>query len=778
MSTYFDIAQRLLDVFQEALDGRRLDEAYVYGLRFATLSTEAMPKHKEWRRGKDYAQQKRRNSKQVEKVISMMEIIKQRMDAEEMIILEKRRREEEERDRQLQQARRDAEIAEQRKREKEMETMKRLEMERKKLAEEAAVAKRDAQQAEQRKREKDLESRKRLEMEDKKLVEESAVAKLLAMQKKITEPAKKERKNGVGKQSDRETTTASPSSSTSTSMVPLPDETKDKRIPQITSKDERKQELKKTSSKGIFKVGKSKKTSSGPVTSDQPNQTEKNPSATVYASSPLVVKSSRADKVISSRQSSNSTLITPPQDEARNEQVTTREPKEVGKQGRNKSGSKGTSSFEGETAMTSSPPASNSSRTNTMIDSRASSSGVLKVSSQDETRTEQMTSHNLKEVRKQGRNKSARKVNSSSEGETAMISPPSSSTMQMVPSPNEATNELTTLSEPQEVRKTVRKKFWTKGRSSSGGETVMAPNSSLSAASVFHSLDETKSARTTLSAPKEELKQVSKKTEMKGVLTAPEEKKVPPIPPRPSPTEEKQVALVPLSSPPVRSSSSSSTPIVPSPDVARNERLTPRTEKEHRTIDMLVKTIAAQEHRVEQMENVQIPKLVRLAKEHLQQGEAGRATALKCMARKRTLEREVDTVKAAIFRMETQMFMLENAIEDRQAYKTLEEASNVMKSLQQSIGGRDAETVDLTDLSSLLPTSVDMEPEETEGELLEELEELMSPRPKKQTSERDISILSMPKIPSTRPSENTFTPIGQQEEDAWGVNKLMKAILG
>ena len=108
LSKYFDIAQRLLDVFQEAVDKRRLDEAYVYGIRFAAFSVEALPKHTDWRREKnDYAQPKRRNAKQVEKVISMMEIIKQRMDAEELILQEKQRVEEEERRRQIQETKRE-----------------------------------------------------------------------------------------------------------------------------------------------------------------------------------------------------------------------------------------------------------------------------------------------------------------------------------------------------------------------------------------------------------------------------------------------------------------------------------------------------------------------------------------------------------------------------------------------------------------------------------------------------------------------------------------------
>ena len=435
LSKYFDIAQRLLDAFQEAVDKRRLDEAYVYGLRFAAFSVEALPKHRDWRREKDYAQPKRRNAKQVEKVISMMEIIKQRMDAEELILQEKRRVEDDERQRQLDELKREAE-------------------------QKALVRKKLLQ-------ENEMESRKKLETEQVKTVEQSAMAKLLAMQKQISEPL-----NGKGKDS---------TSSDAAKKVPTVD-----------------------------------------VSSRRPPQIEPNhPVSRPAAASPSI-------------------------------------------------------------------------------------------------------------------------------------------------------NELV----------------------------------------------------------------------------------------------------------PVASSTSPSTSLAPSSKDTNNPRMTPRSSKEQQTIDLLETTMRAQEKRLEHIESFQIPTLIRLAKEYLQQGEGGRSTALKFVARKRSLERQVDIIKTAIFNMETQMFMLENAMEDRQVHKALDEASNAMKNLQQSIGGSEAQAIDLSDITSLLPNAMDLEDEETDKELLKELEEWISPDSRTieaNDNQDEISILTMPRIPTVAPSDSGTIP---EKEATGSVSKLMRAVLG
>jgi hypothetical protein len=84
LSKYIDIADRLLDHFQDAVDGRRFDEAYVFGLRFANLCLSSLPQHPEWKHDAISKGRKRLTS-QVGDVLCMMDVIKQRMDAEELM---------------------------------------------------------------------------------------------------------------------------------------------------------------------------------------------------------------------------------------------------------------------------------------------------------------------------------------------------------------------------------------------------------------------------------------------------------------------------------------------------------------------------------------------------------------------------------------------------------------------------------------------------------------------------------------------------------------------
>jgi hypothetical protein len=134
--------------------------------------------------------------------------------------------------------------------------------------------------------------------------------------------------------------------------------------------------------------------------------------------------------------------------------------------------------------------------------------------------------------------------------------------------------------------------------------------------------------------------------------------------------------------------------------------------------------------------------------------------------------------------METQKFMLENAMEDRHVQKALNEASNAMKRLQQSIGGSSAaQAIDLNDLTASLPMAMDLDQEETDGELLMELEQWMSPGAPTQDgqtsmNEDDISILSMPVIPAVVLSDKKALPVNPSEDEPRGVGTLMRAVLG
>jgi hypothetical protein len=108
LSKYMDVADRLLEHFCEAADEERLDEAYVLGLRFASLCLQGLPRHPEWSSSGSSAEslsdsdserstistagtssslQKSRRSKLTSKtavVLRRLAVLKQQMDLEEI----------------------------------------------------------------------------------------------------------------------------------------------------------------------------------------------------------------------------------------------------------------------------------------------------------------------------------------------------------------------------------------------------------------------------------------------------------------------------------------------------------------------------------------------------------------------------------------------------------------------------------------------------------------------------------------------------------------------
>ena len=87
---YYHMADRLLTAFNLALDERRLDDAYVFGLRFATFSLEGLPKHSGYKSTR-YKMHRLKNSRNVEDVLNKMASVTTRMDAEEMVLARRRR---------------------------------------------------------------------------------------------------------------------------------------------------------------------------------------------------------------------------------------------------------------------------------------------------------------------------------------------------------------------------------------------------------------------------------------------------------------------------------------------------------------------------------------------------------------------------------------------------------------------------------------------------------------------------------------------------------------
>ena len=98
---YYDAADSVFDRFREAIrDPKRLDEAYLYGKRYCVLFLDALPSHNYFTLPKNKALRDR-HTRQVQKVLSLLEDVANRMDVEELKRQkereEQRKREEEER---------------------------------------------------------------------------------------------------------------------------------------------------------------------------------------------------------------------------------------------------------------------------------------------------------------------------------------------------------------------------------------------------------------------------------------------------------------------------------------------------------------------------------------------------------------------------------------------------------------------------------------------------------------------------------------------------------
>lgn len=176
---YYDALERLYNVFSVAMDERRLDDAYVLGIRFATFSIESLPKHCSYKQ-KQYTTLRLRNAQRVEEVLQKIESVAERMDAEEKVKQQSRKQE------QL--------IKEEEKRKKQEEKEKRQILEKTKKErqeiEQSALAKLDAMVQTRKKQEKEKEESKqkradaaRKKQEEAKKWEEAEAQKLARQQR-------------------------------------------------------------------------------------------------------------------------------------------------------------------------------------------------------------------------------------------------------------------------------------------------------------------------------------------------------------------------------------------------------------------------------------------------------------------------------------------------------------------------------------------------------------------------------------------------------------------
>lgn len=554
LSKYMDIAPRLLECFQNAVDQRQLDEAYIYGLRFAGLVVEGLPQHKEWRQSPVDARRKQKLNAQVTKVLAMMEVIVQRMDAEELV-----------QERKQKEAKGAAEAAE---RAKQAVKKERVDLQRQREKEQRAALEEE--------RQKFLaEQKKKVSETQKKNVEQSAMAKLFAL-------------NAISKSKPKATS---------------PKETNHKKSSEAVSGN---------GDAAVSKPGTS--IGSGP----------KKPMGKLSAVASRSTSRSDPLKTTSSSQSAKDLRIQKSQKKLKTKQPAVQDEFNI---------------------------------------------GTAKKIEQPTHRNQALHSQATEECLANLPAKQGKKENKSP--------------IAIVPSSGSETKDLLESDETQKDQERRAPSIKPKISASNGSERKVA---------------------TVVS----EKRPGEIETQLRDGLHSADG------------------------------------------DPTRPAILSPLSTKEQRTIDLLEQNIKAQEHRLEDIEETQIPYLLSTAKTLLK--ENNKKEALKCVAHKKRLERQVDVIKGSIFNMETQMFMLENAMEDRHVKKALDEAAAAISGLQTAIGDPNATLVDLTSMNLSLQTASFID--ETDEELMEELEVWVSPDKRvkmKYNGEDSESILSLPSVPSTTP---------------------------
>mmetsp|Transcript_9503 Transcript_9503/g.15797 ORF Transcript_9503/g.15797 Transcript_9503/m.15797 type:complete len:345 (+) Transcript_9503:182-1216(+) len=120
-----------------------------------------------------------------------------------------------------------------------------------------------------------------------------------------------------------------------------------------------------------------------------------------------------------------------------------------------------------------------------------------------------------------------------------------------------------------------------------------------------------------------------------------------------------------------------------------NTSLAQKSEEEL-AMEKIQQTIERQEKREEILQE-KMKHLVVDAKKKLSTGD--RKGALYDVKRKKFFEGELDTLQQAKFTMETQIFKIESAIENREMYEAMATGSHTMKKLQSDVGIDEVDTV-------------------------------------------------------------------------------------
>ncbi|CAB9510801.1 expressed unknown protein [Seminavis robusta] len=681
---YYGMADRLVTAFQLALDERRLDDAYVFGLRFATFSLEGLPKHGNYQR--QNKMQRVKNSRQVDQVLQKMELVATRMDAEERL-KEKLRRQAQER--------------------KKREELARKQEEDQKQKAELSKKQRHAdilrQQREELVAQRVMEKLQKQKDEKQKL-EQRALEKLKLLNTK-TKPSQQQQQQQEQQKSKPIKQEPQGEKNSANSHAPLYQASVEGYKYQKPGHNNKAEEATPQETTTVPPKKSEPKSMKQKVTPKKKPQSTAGSAGVESGLSLLNFPSAPSEKPKMTRTSNSKRQVTSSKSVAP-AQKNTEKP-----------------------SIQATVYNSEQQATKKLLQQAPKKTSSRSVVSQGQFNTPSTSTTSNQQIGTQTTEQKASWWDTSANAETNSQKPwwqrgVAATGTTPVKEDADSTKPTTTTANTAETNKP-------EGKSN-------AP----SAVPGSHSVG--KEATTPMIKSTAPLKSTMKLFQKLSPKKAPNSKKIMPnnpLPPQPKePTSEGyEITMGSTTSLQVVETEPEEEPYV---EGSYRSKLTPQEAK---TVQLLEDTIRLQQARLERLEGSKERALLRQeAKKRLKQGD--RKGALYCLAKKKRLNQTIDVIKSAVFNMETQIIMLESAVESREVGMIMKEASDAVSSVQKGV-----RISDFTDekVGELLAAAGQggMMADFDEEELLSELQEPDEEEVAAMTDDESTSLLSLPTAP-------------------------------
>lgn len=703
---YYGMSERLLQAFHQAVDERRLDDAYVFGLRFATFGIESLPKHSQYNHP-HFKRLKGKNARHVDEVLKKLESVAARMDAEELRLARQRK---------------EAALAKQREAEARQQQAKQQEQER--LQREATKTQRHQDILQKQREELRAQQKQQAQQE----LEQRAMDKLKLLNQQTNQAAPAQQPK---QQRQPANTTLI---SANTGQAPTTMEAIAKERAQDAARLKEEQEKREASAseaaaqatapeKKVAKKKKTKRTSKTkapeatkaappppPKTVKQPSKLDPNAQAQVNQLKEEIAKQQQEEA-----KSAAPTTTVDYKSEFAKHQAEWKSKQE-------KPQSKKSTDAKKKKKKKQDAPSS---------DSGSSTDSKKKKKKQDAPGSTSCNSvpppPATAKKRLSGTNKQTSKAKIQ---QLAAVDPPPTSATPAPQKPVPAKQTSQTNIQQQQQQHQVKPQEPApppKNEGYSGPQPVQPPPPAMVV-----------SAGRKESSPKRSSMMAGAKAGAKStlkLLTSLSPKRNKQIGPNnEAPPQEEGFELKLTDAGPAVVDDFSYH------DKAYRAKLTP---SEAKTIQMLEKAIHLQENRLQVLESSPERQTLRAeAKRRLKGGD--RKGALYCLARKKRINQTIEVVKQAIFNMETQIIMLESAVENREVNKIMKEASDAMAS-----HGNGVRVNDFTDerLGDVLASVGQGDMEYDEEELLSELHDGEQPVGNVDDVDDIDGLLSLPSAP-------------------------------